>query len=46
MNDTAVPVIMALNATPAMSDCLLGAMDPSAPITIPIELRLAKPHNA
>ena len=46
INDTTVPVIIALNATPAMSDCLLGAIDPNAPITMPIELRFAKPHNA
>ncbi len=46
MKDTAVPHIMALRASCEMVEERCGAIAPSAPITIPIDEMLAKPHSA
>lgn len=46
IKDTTVPVIMARTAMLEMALALLGAMAPSAPITVPIEAMLANPHSA
>lgn len=45
-NEANVPAITALNANFATMGLLLGAIEPSPPINIAIELRLAKPHKA
>lgn len=44
--DTQVPVIMALNTIDEMSPLLGGHMEDRPPITIPSELKLAKPQRA
>ena len=41
-----VPTTMALKARRATTGRCFSDMDPSAPITIPIDDRLAKPHRA
>ena len=43
---TTLPAIMALTARLAMISLRLGAMAPRAPITVPIDPTLAKPHKA
>ena len=46
MKEAIVPAISARNATVATSSLRDGASGPKQPIWIPIELTLAKPHNA
>ena len=46
MKQAIVPATSARIATLAMSVFLDGARGPMPPIWIPIELKLAKPHNA
>ena len=46
MKQATVPATSARTATRAMSDFLDGASGPIPPIWIPIEEKLAKPHNA
>ena len=46
MKQAIVPAISARTATVAMSFLREGASGPKPPIWIPIELMLAKPHNA
>ena len=41
-----IPAIMALTTIWAMADFFLGAMAPSPPSWMPIELMLANPHSA
>lgn len=46
MKQAIVPATSARSATLAMSGLRDGASGPMPPIWIPIELKLAKPHNA